>query len=160
MRCRECGARYRVLADEVGEHDCPRCGYDPTDDDDQAEKNDNEGSDEPMSTSVISAPVHQFKTLAAAAGVVSVSSGDLRCDLATFGTRSGDPGLLSMFGPPEDDLAAMIHDQVQVHGAFVCQDTFAVAIMPGYQLGFRRWTFHTPTSQLAGSPSRSDGTNG
>lgn len=26
-RCPHCGRTFRVLADEVGTHSCPRCGY-------------------------------------------------------------------------------------------------------------------------------------
>jgi Zn ribbon nucleic-acid-binding protein len=29
QRCPECHTTYRVLADEVGMHDCPECGYFP-----------------------------------------------------------------------------------------------------------------------------------
>ena len=29
--CPDCGCRFRVLADEVGMHPCPRCGFDPFD---------------------------------------------------------------------------------------------------------------------------------
>lgn len=29
QRCPQCGASTRVLADEVGDHPCGRCGYDP-----------------------------------------------------------------------------------------------------------------------------------
>jgi len=28
-RCSKCGKRFRVLADEVGDHSCPRCGFTP-----------------------------------------------------------------------------------------------------------------------------------
>jgi predicted RNA-binding Zn-ribbon protein involved in translation (DUF1610 family) len=28
-RCPCCGALIRTLADEAGDHDCPRCGYGP-----------------------------------------------------------------------------------------------------------------------------------
>ena len=28
-RCPACGRTFRVLADEYGDHSCPRCGHDP-----------------------------------------------------------------------------------------------------------------------------------
>lgn len=28
-RCPQCRCSFRVLADEIGMHACPRCGYDP-----------------------------------------------------------------------------------------------------------------------------------
>jgi hypothetical protein len=34
QRCPRCRQSFRVLADEVGSHPCPRCGYFPGDDDD------------------------------------------------------------------------------------------------------------------------------
>lgn len=31
-RCRRCGHRFRVLADEYGDHPCPKCGWHPEQD--------------------------------------------------------------------------------------------------------------------------------
>ncbi len=40
-RCSACGKMFRTLADEVGMHECPRCGYTPYHDEpDDAEEDD------------------------------------------------------------------------------------------------------------------------
>jgi predicted nucleic acid-binding Zn-ribbon protein len=54
-RCQQCGHRFRVLADEVGMHDCPRCGHLFEEEPPEAEEQENEEDEEESEASASAA---------------------------------------------------------------------------------------------------------